>query len=486
VSRLRRRESVPKHRRRTKRHPIRKDPVAIRLSDWTLSRILVAFVGAVLSIAAAGGGLIHFVGKNPGTFAEGFRKAFGELLNPGALIQMPGEEPAFYLVAIVLALLGLFGPIFLLGAFVFKLFVNDPIVWREVASLQDRYDVGAVVVFRFYNATRRPLLGVTVRVFALVESTGRPLTVAHLPMMLLLSLRGSHTVAEQKLELVAPFAPFIIQMPLTIGRADLAASREVAGQDAIDLQGRFAAKAGVRFLVSIDGTVSTTGMRFASVRTYDANTQLLQGHFQSIDPDYSVPPRRWAGWSNFDGNADLLIFVYDENANAYNLARALGVRLTSSAEPTPGILAGWQRTWNVGAQEGFLSESGTPLVLARLGIEEKDGAGCTGVLIPVGFELLDLIDQHYKDFHRVDVTKSIAASRSLEDCSVFAYVPTKRAVNALARACANGTAALDQEEFTRVESAFAQLGRGYQEKFREETPSPSCPIVSFKTGIGDA
>src|ERR1051326_2105473 len=149
-------------------HPIMKYPLVSRLSKASLSSIVLMFIAATLALVVGVAALVTVTSRPHQGFGSAFRYSLANVWNPGDLLEKSDQNILFYLAATLDALGGVLLPTFLLGAFVFKLFQYDPLVWRRTVSVEN-LDGRPILRFRFYNATRSSIVRVEVVVYARVR-----------------------------------------------------------------------------------------------------------------------------------------------------------------------------------------------------------------------------------------------------------------------------------------------------------------------------
>ena len=292
-------------------HPLVRDTFINRISRWSLRRIVFSYLLSMAALAALGALTMQRWGRQTPPYSTEFRNMAQELISPGSLLSQGGQAATYYTVVFLVSLIAYLSPIFLLSAFVFKLFVRDPIVWRRNFTIEDRIGCGAVLVFRFYNASRSTLTGLTIKIYAQVETSIGSTSILSRPMALI--TRGKERAESREWGFSPPHEPFSAFVPLSDPSHALVTSAQAAVSSTIDLQGMSAPKDLVTFVVRLEGTHTVTGSTFVSINTYKA-ADAVCGAFQSIDWEPGEDPRRRAaGWENFDGNFDLELFVYDDS-----------------------------------------------------------------------------------------------------------------------------------------------------------------------------
>jgi hypothetical protein len=466
------------------RHPVVENPIALLLSRWTLSRLLAVYVIVLAGLVGLGGTALHRLDRNRPSWGVAAQDTFAEILNPGVLVSRGGQSPAFYAFTAAIALVGTVLPIFLLGSFVFKLFRHDPLVWRRTVSLQDLPGSGAILAFRFYNGTKVPLVAISIRVLAVVKSTGRPSTTEHITMRVIADQGLAQT---REWELSPPAEPFTVRVPVApIDRPPLS-STTVWNSPTIDIRGKAAAKHRVGFFVIATGTYAVTGSSFVSTRSYDLVRDTILGHFQPIEVDSGTPPRSWDGWANFEGNRNMYLFAYDSLVRPSFVDGIVAAPL--DLPPVEARLSGWRREWNAGSDASM--RPGTTLydaagmeyhgVIALLGLARSAGGGCNGVAYPVSSEIVVKIDEFQQCYDRIDVSGEVEWPGKPQMCTVFTYVPTAQSKARLERAVVSRDACVTKEIADLVEESFEELGAESIQTYRASTSPPGCPTLDLAT-----
>jgi hypothetical protein len=138
-------------------------PLAIRLSR----RSLPAILGIYLAIVAVWACLIsiplHLLATDGSSFGSSLRLALWAMWGPDNLLSRSDGSFIYYAIATVNAVVGVLLPVFVLGAFVFKLFHHDPLVWREKISVEAHPSGYYVLTARFYNHFQSAAADVRVR-----------------------------------------------------------------------------------------------------------------------------------------------------------------------------------------------------------------------------------------------------------------------------------------------------------------------------------
>jgi hypothetical protein len=173
---------------------------------------------------------------------------------------------------------------------------------------------------------------------------------------------------------------------------------------------------------------------------------------------------------------ELAVFAYGSLVNPESATETLGRQVEASR---PLRLSGWRRRWstfrdNLASEKTFAraGDGSFPRWCLGLNIEPaSDQPGPNGVLLYVTPDELERLDLREMRYDRVDVTPAL--DRLPDGTTVFAYTakprqhapePPDGAVVIAAYAAA-------------VEAAFAALGAGELELYRETTERPPVPVI---------
>lgn len=166
------------------------------------------------------------------------------------------------------------------------------------------------------------------------------------------------------------------------------------------------------------------------------------------------------------------------------LARAADV----DGEPTPAVLRGFRRCWDVAMDNAqripgykvFVDpESGDqpPVFVTFLDIKVDPDAWTNGVLVPVRASQLPSIDARERNYERHDVTRFVDVDVG---ATVWAYVGSGAGRLRYRTGSARGTAVVSNEYLARVEAGFAAFGTQMLERFRLTTDPPEVPLVPLE------
>lgn len=454
--------------------------LASRLSRLSFSALLAVFIAAMVVSALATSALLSWLGRARPPFLEAFRTTLAAMADPGELLRAQGESLLYYLVAAVATVVGVVLPVLLLGAFVFKLFQRDPLVWRKTFSL-DTDGGRQVACFRFYNGTTTPLVNVTVRGLARIDSPGRPRLRTNQP----LDFRvGDQTVDSRFFAVTGPATPFTVRAPVEI----IGTSSTVGPDTLLQIGNDTVTADRVEFLIVATGTEPETGANFVSMHAYPMSSSAVLGHFQEVDVDTTAPAQQWPGWENFDGNCNLYVFGYGSLVNATSIVHTIDRRLSPTEGPFEASLDSWVREWNVGSDASthpervWLDERGARFdgVTTYLGLRKEPGASCNGAVFQVSNRDLALLDVRERNYDRIDVTTAVTWAGKPQTCAVYTYVPRDSATARLEKALKTGRAVVRQEYMDLLESAFATISDAALRRFRETTPEPPCAVVDLR------
>lgn len=425
----------------------------------------------------------------PGGPATPFMRDFLLMLfSPNSLLDRGDDSVLLYSVVLVASILRVILPVFLLGAFVFKLFRDDPLVWRKSISIEESaIDGPAVLRIRFYNATSSPLVNLTIQVFARVRSTGTPLFVRNAAFKVFqgedLEVRDSAMWALSR-----PGVPFTVNVPLG---TDLTA-RDMFDNNYLSLpgEGEIVSRDRVRLFVLASGTSLESGATFYSGCEYDLAKDLMLGHYGEVDVLYDKHPKLWKGWDRFEMNADLFVFGYSSLVSPSSVGTTLG----RSVDPLAferAKLQGWKRVWSVGSDKSshpertFWRADGTEFdgVTVVMGIEESERGACDGAVFPVTRGDLSVLDTRERNYRRVEVTNDVTWYGKPKDCVVYTYVPLEEATRRLESALAAGRSVNIRRGYLEL-SKGAFEAAGYAEKAgRPEFDKVPFPIEDLRIEI---
>jgi cation transport regulator ChaC len=174
--------------------------------------------------------------------------------------------------------------------------------------------------------------------------------------------------------------------------------------------------------------------------------------------------------------SDLALFAYGSLVSPASAAETLGREIEASP---PLRLPGWRRRWstfrdNLASEKTFacVDDGSLPRWCLGLNIEPApDEAGPNGVLLYVTSDELDRLDVREMRYDRTEVSSDFDGRPS--DATVFTYTakPRQHAPEPPDGAVVIGS------YVTAVERAFAALGDGELELYRETTERPPVPVI---------
>jgi hypothetical protein len=172
----------------------------------------------------------------------------------------------------------------------------------------------------------------------------------------------------------------------------------------------------------------------------------------------------------------LAVFAYASLVSPESAAATLGRRVEASA---PLRLPGWRRRWstfrdNLGSEKTFAHAGGGSLPRWCLGLNIEPAAGepgPNGVLLYVASEELQRLDLREMRYDRVEVTEAFDGLP--DETIVFAYTAKPRQH---APEPPEGAVVI-ASYVAAVEGAFAALGDGELELYRETTERPPVPVI---------
>ena len=385
-------------------------PLATRISRLGLSGILLIYLAALAVSAVAGGLVFHATGV--GGPDESLKSSIFSALSMALGARDPhqgGDLDLAGVTGVVLAVIGVILPAWLLGAFVYLVFKFDPIVWKKTASYENPGNGRAHVTFRFYNGSSETISGMKVKVTARYTTDDRPATRAVEPMKL---NTGMNRPLQDCIEwpISDPAMAQSVRMPLA--EVDGCVGVEFARLD------RLIPHEKVEYVVEVSGMLTGTGNEIRSQHLYRAD-EVIEGHFQEIDIDVSVPPREWSGWQGWENNVHLFVFGYGSLLNSQSASRTLGD--AEALTYANAVLAGYELAWNAGLVTG--AAEGVDGIAVALGLEESPEGRCEGSVIAITRDDLVRLDNREINYARVDVTETITWEGAPEHRTVVTYVP---------------------------------------------------------------
>lgn len=474
------------------RHPRIRTSFAIVLSRHSVGRITMLYLVLSLMLAAIFGCIFSLTRSDHPSFGAAFRLALASLwttvdpLNVGR----GAETISYYAAAASTTALSVILPLFLLGAFIFKLFRHDPIEWRQMVSVINYRGFGTSLHFRFYNGTIEELGDLRVEVFVRIRSAGQP--------NLVVNRRVRVAAADELVEggyfgLNMPGVPITIAVPLntSLSLEEVVHGGSLQVQDATS---GLVHSSRVDFLVIVKGTSLRTGENFTSVKSYSAATHLEVGHYQDIEVDENRDPKEWEGWNNFEGTRDIFLFAYGYLVSVEGISGLLGYPLKPEDGPISARLNGWRRTWNVGSNKEshpervLTTEDGREYAgtLAYLGLERSEGDYCNGAVIRVDNRDLVVLADSERLYDRQNVTDQVEWNGKPEHCLVLAPVPSNASRARLDAAADKRNVVVRQEYKAAVEDALDRLGPGQLNEYLDTTDRCPYPVIHLDSSLDSA
>lgn len=455
------------------------------LARWKLTRIAAVYLAVSVAVAVVLGAGLYATRRDGAGFGKSVRDTLIAVLNPGELLDVDGQNPIYYLVAGLAGFVGILLPVVLLGAFVFKLFQQDPLAWRQNLSIDDHMTGYPVLRLRFYNAVASPLVNVTVQAVARIRSPKAPFFISN-KRLSVLQARTMALLPDSYWAFSQYAVPFTVTVPLGEG---LTADEMYHGKY-ICLRGETDAieRKRVSLLAIVSGTVLDTGNTFYSIREYDLSSEVQLGQPEEIYVDHDQSPRDWRGWDRFEHNSDVFVFGYASLVSPQSVARTIGHPIDPE-DFRFARLDGWSLCWSVGSDQKshperrFLYPDGTEYsgLLVSLGIQRAKGGTCDGAVFPVSRHDLSALDVRERNYQRVDVTDFVDWQGKPESCRVVTYVPSDHAAERLDQAAATERPIrVRQGYLDLVKRAFAEIG--HADSF-ERIPSPPFPVAKLSVHI---
>lgn len=473
---------MPARRFWQRSHPRLQTPIAIRLSRLSLVAIVGIFVAAAgvwLLVSATGLYLIRPQGDV--SFWETIRQAAWAYWGPDNLLEAAGQSPAFYLLAVLNGAVSLLLPIFLLGAFVYKLLQHDPLSWRTRITLE-AYPTGAfVLTARFYNRLRVDISDVRVRAW-LKWIPDETVSVRRNRQLRLITQGQSGE--DVTFPLAVPAEPTTVRVLLESTR-DTPDPLETEGH--ISIQGQLVTRSTASIVLLVEGLLGESNQTFRSAQVYDLDTQLELDHYQDIPLDLLSGPE----WQNFDGNQGIYIFMYGSLMRGADLEEA-GI---SPADVHPVRLNGWVRAWNVASDPAAKNRvyyvnsedasSSAPATrfsghIVSLGLTRDLEKYSLGIAARVSYKILAKFDLREMDYNRVDVTNGVDWQREpAPPHRVFTYIPKRTAVSNFERRRRVGQVAIEESYFVSVEEAARERGEEFLQNYLRSARPEGVPVLSM-------
>jgi hypothetical protein len=464
---------------RTK-HPIRQTPLAILLSRLSLPAI-VAIYGVLTAtwILACGLGL-YWLDPRDASITDALRRSTWAMWGADNLLSQDGKSALYYTLGIVNGAVSITLPVFLLGAFVFKLFRHDPLQWRRTLTVEAHPSGSFVLAARFYNRFTVDISDLRVRAWIRWIPDESETVRRNRRLELLGTLPRD---VEDALPLAAPGEPTTTRILLD---ATSATTDPLDGGGTLLVAGERIPRQAASIVIIVDGLAGVTNEAFRSTKVYSLQTDLSNGGYQNIPLDAADG----AEWDNFDGVQREYLFVY--GAMLPDL-ESLAQGAAGAAELPTVALAGWKRSWCVATDLESLrtydvhgdGASNNQFVgtLVGLGLVRDEGSCTLGVLVEVGYSRLAGFDLQGRNYRRMDVTSDVlwqSMSRPVDSgARVYAYVPRRGAVQGFHELRAAGNAAVDRAHLLSVREAADRLGPQFVRNFDDAQRYPDVPVLDL-------
>ena len=452
--------------RRRPRLPPLSSPLAIRLSGLLLRQVVLIYVLLTMTWISAMSGLLHLLRRPRGSYGDDVRRALAGMWSPGDVLDVPEQSPLYYVAGVANAFVSVLLPLFVLGAFVFKLFRHDPLTWRRTMTVETTGPGWIVLAPRFFNSLTVDVADVTVRAWLRWVPAEQPNTLLNKPLQLLglagvsdcetfpLVQAGQPTTCWIWLDRAAPGPdpgpdPDVVDPLFTDGDGPK-----------IRIQGDDVLRAGATIVVIAEGITPDLGEQFRSAHTYaltdgvDAN-----GSYQDITPDVSDQ----AEWRRFEDTQDSFVFVYGSLMREEDL-RAAGL---AEHDHWPARLNGWERRWNVASDPAkkdrvLRHPDGSTFdgYEVSLGLERCPDGFVDGVVVKVRYTTLAQFDLREEEYNRTDVSSAVdwRGRGPAVPARVYTYVPKPAAVREFQRRRLNRSMAVVGDYYTSVLEAGRAVG----------------------------
>jgi cation transport regulator ChaC len=453
------------------RHPQFSSPFDVRLSKWSLPVVLVTYLIFSLVWILLVAGLLVLLERPQPNALEAFRQSAWALWGPDNLFDLHGQSASFYSLAILNAVVGVLLPLFVLGAFVFKLFRHDPLVWRRSVSLEAHTMGHYVLAIRFYNGFRVPLADVQVRAWLRWRPESHPTVFRNKQLRLFVRGDGENGLAWP---LAMPAEPTTVRVYLepTSGTYPLF-------DDKILIQGEEVKRDDATIVLIAQGMASSLNEEFRSIMQYSLEG-IDEGLYQDVRPGQLEGPE----WDNFDGMQTQYVFVYGSLMRHEDL-RAAGLE---GPEHLRATLDGWRRCWNVASDPArknrvYRKADGTvfPGWVGSLGLERSEGEEVHGIVVEATPQMLANFDTREQDYDRTDVSDAIVwrKLRPSGPHRVYTYIPKPEAVREYERRRRLGGDALAIAEsyFTSVKAAAAEVEGTDSADFDQAVTLHGVPVI---------
>lgn len=148
-----------------------------------------------------------------------------------------------------------------------------------------------------------------------------------------------------------------------------------------------------------------------------------------------------------------------------------------------GFLRGYRRAWNVAMDNSATipgykyyrdrhSHERPRCFVTFLNIYESDTTSVNGIAFEVHDTMLAELDKRERNYRRIEVTDRFEPR--LEG-RVWTYIATDEGLARYEMGARDGTAVIDEEYITKIESAFCSRGEKFYEQYVESTDPPRVP-----------
>lgn len=455
------------------RYPRISSPLAIRLSQRPLRVILLTYLTIValwVCLVAITLHLIDREGANAGTIV---RRALLAMWSPDSLLAQANKSVPFYVMAVANALMGVLLPLFVLGAFVFKLFRHDPLVWRQRLTIEAHPSGYYVLAARFYNHFEVPVADVHVRAWLRWTAAENPTVLRNKRLHLLV---GGQRDPEPAWPLAVTAGPTTVRIPLCLTSAITDPVKDIE----LSIQGECLLRDNATLVIIVDGTTTSVNEQFRSLKMYKLRDEIDDELFQDISPDRIIKSE----WKNFDGTQLSYVFLYGSLMRRADL-EAAGV---DWADVMPVKLKGWRRCWNVACDPVtkklvYRTPDGRAFngMVVSLGLERSAHASVHGIIARVGYVALAKFDRREQEYVRTDVTRDISwpSLPVATPFRVFTYVPKREAVTEYERRKAAGELAVVTTYLHSVRDAANEVGSECLKDLNEAGGLDGVPVLDL-------
>ena len=460
-------------------HPVRQTPLAMLLSRLSLPAILgiYGFLTAVWILISSAA--LYFIDPGTRSFGDAMRRSTWAMWGADNLLGQDGKPLLYYALGVLNGCVSIVLPVFLLGAFVFKLFRHDPLQWRSTLTIEAHPSGVFVLAARFYNKFTVDVADLRVRAWIRWIPDESETVRRNRRLELLGTLPKD---IEDALPLAATGEPTTTRIRL----ASTSDTRDPLGSDGrITIQGESVPRRDAHLVIVIDGLTGTTNEAFHSTKTYSLASDIVTEYYQNIPLDVAGG----AEWKNFDGTQLAYLFLYGSLMRAGEL-RALGV----SAVGAPQVeISGWRRSWSVigdaasevrsGAVDGGGARRDEQRAhhFVELGLVRAETRVTRGVLIEADYRLLAQLDSRRNGFCRMDVTSDVeweSRSQALDGrARVYTYVPQQQADWRFEKLKQNGLLAIDRSYWSSIEHAAQTLDERILHNLHDAEHRDELPVL---------